>query len=300
MKFKNEFNKITTDENLMETIPHGSSRYPFRYYAENLALFDFHCIEWHWHTELEFVYIQSGNVCCQIGDVQFDLSAGNGLFINSKILHRLYSATDALIPNFVCMPSFIAPADSLIYQKYVSPIISSALTYQIFRETVPWQNTILTYMQQIFTAQDTDTSRELMTSALMQRLWLNLFENAALPDPAILPTRSSAAQARLQIMMQFIHQNYTENLSLDDIAHHAMISKSTALNLFRKYLNTTPVNYLIGYRLKQAALLLAKTEQKIHTIAAMTGFNHMDYFCRLFKRYYGQTPTEYRNYRNEH
>ena len=57
MKETNVYTKIITDENLMETIPHGSQDYPFRYYYEHLAQFDFNCIDWHWHTELEFVYL---------------------------------------------------------------------------------------------------------------------------------------------------------------------------------------------------------------------------------------------------
>ena len=62
MDFKNQFTKIITDDSLMETAMHGSEDYPFHYYYENLALFDFHCIDWHWHSELEFVYVESGNV----------------------------------------------------------------------------------------------------------------------------------------------------------------------------------------------------------------------------------------------
>ncbi|MFR3754966.1 MAG: helix-turn-helix transcriptional regulator [Enterocloster sp.] len=72
------------------------------------------------------------------------------------------------------------------------------------------------------------------------------------------------------------------------------ISKSTALNLFRKFLHITPINYLIHYRLNEAALLLSKTEKKINAISYETGFNNVDYFCRLFKKHYDLTPTEYR------
>jgi hypothetical protein len=73
MKETNVYTKIITDENLMETIPHGSQDYPFRYYYEHLAQFDFNCIDWHWHTELEFVYIQSGTVTAWIGEKQLEL-----------------------------------------------------------------------------------------------------------------------------------------------------------------------------------------------------------------------------------
>ena len=83
MKETNVYTKIITDENLMETIPHGSQDYPFRYYYEHLAQFDFNCIDWHWHTELEFVYIQSGTV--------------TGLGKNSWSCHL--TAAFLLIPN---------------------------------------------------------------------------------------------------------------------------------------------------------------------------------------------------------
>ena len=41
------FSKIITDENLMETVQHGSRNYPFAFYYEDLSLFDFNCVEWH-------------------------------------------------------------------------------------------------------------------------------------------------------------------------------------------------------------------------------------------------------------
>ena len=132
MKETNVYTKIITDENLMETIPHGSQDYPFRYYYEHLAQFDFNCIDWHWHTELEFVYIQSGTVTAWIGEKQLELPADSGIFINSKFLHRFSSPVDAVIPNFLCMPSFLAATDSYIYQNYVKPIVTSNIPFWIF------------------------------------------------------------------------------------------------------------------------------------------------------------------------
>lgn len=285
------YNKIITDENLMETIQHGSNNYPFNFYYDNLSQFDFNCIEWHWHTELEFVYIESGTVTFWIGEKQFDLSEGNGVFINSKTLHLFYSAAEAVIPNFVCMPSFIAAPDSLIYQKYILPILSSFL---IFHEEVPWQAEALSIIKQIIAVQDCVSSCELSTSSLIQRLWLVIYENADITEVKDHMIDSASSQARLQLMMQYIHQNYSHNISLEELAAHARISKSTALNLFRKFLHITPINYLIHYRLNEAALLLSKTEKKINAISYETGFNNVDYFCRLFKKHYDLTPTEYR------
>lgn len=294
MNINTNYTKILTDENLMETVQHGNSSYPFQFYYEDLSVFDFNCIEWHWHTELEFIYIESGTVTFWIGEDQFKLSEGDGIFINTKVLHRLYSPSKALIPNFVFMPSFIAACDSFIYQKYILPVISSSLSFLIFHKEVCWQARALTVMQQIISAQDSAASKELITVSLLQNLWQEIFENADIPSPEKHKDHSSSSQARLQLMMQFIHLNYSQNISLDDIAREAMVSKSTALNLFRKYLHITPVNYLINYRLKQASQLLSKTEKKIHLISSETGFHNVEYFCKIFKKRYNFTPTEYR------
>ena len=70
MDYNKTYNKILTDEEFMEIKPHGSSDYPFQYYYDNLELFDFHCIEWHWHREFEFLYVESGKVLCGIGEKQ--------------------------------------------------------------------------------------------------------------------------------------------------------------------------------------------------------------------------------------
>lgn len=289
-----QHNKIVTDENLMETIKHGESIYPFKYYFEKMSQFDFHCIEWHWHSELEFVYVKSGTLTLWIGECKIELSEGNGVFINSKILHRFYSPDETVIPNFLCMPSFIAQENGLIYQKYVKPIISSSLAFLPFYKEIPWQMEALSIIKQIISSQNNDFVCELTTSILIQKLWLIITKNidAAYSTEQV---NNSSAQKRLQLMMQFIHQNYSQNISLAEIADYANISKSTALNLFNNVLHITPINYLIKYRLKEAAALLTKTEKKINTISCETGFRNVEYFCRLFKKYYQLTPTEYRN-----
>lgn len=55
--------KITTDDTLRETLPHGTARYPFAYYPENIWQFDFHRIDWHWHHEFEFLIAAESKIC---------------------------------------------------------------------------------------------------------------------------------------------------------------------------------------------------------------------------------------------
>ena len=294
MNYNKTYNKILTDEEFMEIKPHGSSAYPFQYYYDNLELFDFHCIEWHWHREFEFLYVESGQVLCGIGEKQIILSEGDAIFINSKILHRFYASSGGVIPNFVCMPEFIAPESSLVYKKYILPIISSNMSFQYFQSAEPWQARIIQIMIKIMEIQENEKIKELSTLALLQNLWLIFYENVKLSGKEEVQTVDETAQKRVQLMMQYIHENYKQGLSLNEIASHIGVSKSTALHLFQRFLHTTPVNYLIEYRLQAASRLLKNTNKKVKTIAYESGFHNVDYFCRVFKNHYHVTPSEYR------
>ena len=163
MHYNTSYTKIVTDENLMETIQHGSKDYPFCFYYDNLSLFDFNCIDWHWHSELEFVLVEKGTVNCSVGEDQFVLPEGNAIFINSKVLHRYQCRGQGTIPNFVCLPTMIAPEESLIFNRYIEPILTSSLNYQIFSPNIPWQKSSIQIMQDIITAQNSIAAKELIT-----------------------------------------------------------------------------------------------------------------------------------------
>ncbi|MFR6583354.1 MAG: helix-turn-helix transcriptional regulator [Ruminococcus sp.] len=128
----------------------------------------------------------------------------------------------------------------------------------------------------------------------MQQLWLEIYKHTDLSTiPEI--TGQFSVNPRKTPADDAVYSRKLQKKSFpDEIAAQSMISKSSALNLFRSYLHITPVNYLINYRLKQAALLLSHTEKKVSTISAETGFHNVDYFCRAFKKHYQVTPGEYR------
>lgn len=131
-----DYFKITTDETLRETVQHGSERYPFAYYPEDIWQFDFHRIDWHWHHELEFLYVAEGTAICFIGTSKVELHKGCGIFINSGVLHCFEARSSTFTPNIVFSPTLLASENSLIYEKYILPVINSAVEYQILIQTV--------------------------------------------------------------------------------------------------------------------------------------------------------------------
>lgn len=92
--------KIITDETLRETISHGSEEYPFRYYYEDIWLFDLHCIDWHWHPEVEFVLVENGTADFFVGSSRYVLNTGEAIFINTQVIHRFESSESTIIPQY--------------------------------------------------------------------------------------------------------------------------------------------------------------------------------------------------------
>lgn len=286
--------KITTDDTLRETIQHGNSRYPFAYYPDNIWQFDFHRIDWHWHHELEFLVVAEGTATCLVGAEKIELHQGCGLFINSSILHRFEAQDSTFIPNIVFSPTLLAPEKSLIYEKYIRPVINSSIPYQIFYPHTTWQNHILRTLSKIFTLQEADEDNELYTIQLLLQIWDIFFKHFDLTSGSPALHHVNHKQARLQIMMQYIHDHYREEITLETIASSVSISKSGALHIFQSCIHISPVAYLIQYRLAQAAEKLYTTQKSVSSIAEETGFTSSGYFCRKFRQHYHMSPGEYR------
>lgn len=299
MENHNSYPKILTDETLRETVSHGNEEYPFCYYLEDIFLFDFHCIDWHWHPELEFVYVKEGSATLLIGNSRYILTEGNGVFINTQIIHRFETGAHTIIPNIVFSPALLASENTLIYKKYVLPILRSSLDCQLLSPDIPWQKTALNALLSVFALQESEHPDELQTLRLLLRLWNELYEHLPVDEAAPVSKSDAYARAQLQIMMQYIHTHYPHRISLDDLAQTVTLSKSSVLHIFNRYLHTSPVSYLIHYRLKCAAKLLVTTESSISSIAQSTGFENTGYFCRKFKKGFHVTPSEYRKAQKE-
>ena len=286
--------KTITDESYQEKLPNVSSDFPFYYFLENVWEFDFHCITWHWHPEIEIIYVQNGSVDCYIGTEKFVLTQGYGLFVNSGVLHRYEAKDNNLMPNIVFATRVFGEAQSRIITKYVKPILDSNISFQILSPHIEWQNNILNTLKKIFELQNQNGSFEFETLINLFELWKIFYDNIQLKSEYQPKSRENLHRSQLQIMMQFIHSNYNKNITLSDIASAVYISKNSALQVFQKGINIPPISYLIQYRLARAAELILSTDKTITSIALETGFENVGYFCRKFKEHYLMTANDYR------
>lgn len=72
------------------------------------------------------------------------------------------------------------------------------------------------------------------------------------------------------------------------------ICRNKCCQIFKRYTNQSPIEFLNQYRLEISRNLLENKELSILEIAQYCGFNHSSYYSKLFYRSYHCTPTEYR------
>lgn len=95
--------------------------------------------------------------------------------------------------------------------------------------------------------------------------------------------------------VDYINLNYTSPISLEELCSVSGVSKQYLCLLFRKILACRPVEYIAKRRIQAAKEMLTETNKTIEDISFETGFCSESYFCKLFKRYEGITPTAFRN-----
>ena len=99
----------------------------------------------------------------------------------------------------------------------------------------------------------------------------------------------------VQKAADYIKLNYSEKISIKEIADQLYLSPNYLSELFKKHTGKTISEYLTEYRLEKACQLLDHAEYRVGDVSGMVGIHDGRYFSNMFKKKYGMTPTEYRN-----
>lgn len=94
--------------------------------------------------------------------------------------------------------------------------------------------------------------------------------------------------------VDYINTNYADEITMEELCEAAGVSKQHLCRLFRSALNTRPMEYAAKRRIQAAKELLTDTRATVDEISELTGFCTSSYFCKIFKRYEGMTPSQFR------
>jgi two-component system response regulator YesN len=98
----------------------------------------------------------------------------------------------------------------------------------------------------------------------------------------------------LRKAVEYLHDHYHEPITLNEVAEHTLVSTYYISRMFKKEMGRNFVDYLNELRVEKAKELLKDVRFKTYEVAEKVGIPDAHYFSRLFKKYVGMTPTEYR------
>lgn len=251
----------------------------------------------HWHEDMEFIRILKGEMNYYVNGHNVLLKENDGIMVNTRQLHYGYSVCQHDC-TFICIlfhPSLLS-ANKTLYRKYVQPVLDNRqLEYLYLDASRRESSLILKYLDQISERKKGgEAGYDLEIVGLLNLLWRNVFSLSEKGQPETEDTKAS--DIRLQKdMVSYIHQHFSEKITLDDIAASVSICRSKCCRIFRRYLQQSPVDFMNTYRLEVSAYLLRNTDKSITQIAVDCGFNHLSYFSQQFIRHFKCTPREYRH-----
>ncbi|MGN0180146.1 MAG: helix-turn-helix transcriptional regulator [Monoglobaceae bacterium] len=126
---------------------------------------------------------------------------------------------------------------------------------------------------------------------------LSLIFKTSHPSPLETPSFHKNMKI-IQKAISFIDENYTQNITLDDIAAHVHLSRIYFHKLFLDATGQTPHSYLLSKRISAVKFLLTATDKSFSDIAADCGFSSQSYMTYVFKREMSCTPMQYKKHLN--
>jgi transcriptional regulator GlxA family with amidase domain len=103
---------------------------------------------------------------------------------------------------------------------------------------------------------------------------------------------STRNQNLIQVV-QRMHDNIEDPLSLEDLAKRTGLSRRQLERHFRQFLGESPMNWYRNIRLDRGRVLIVETDMAIAQIAVACGFNSVNVFTRHYKKRFGSSPSTY-------
>lgn len=284
-------------DDLHEGRNHGDLMFPLGVYQVEKVNDVF--FNYHWHEEIEWIYMTEGSACFYIGSTLTELQQGESLLIPSSQLHACYPASElpayfhAIVFDSHLLSS--SPYD-VIQSKYIQPWIEQRLILPgIFRSTESWEQQVRLMLVDIIKQfEGKPLGYELKIKADLLAIFAELLPHGEQTSDLPRNVTQTSKIERIKPALQFIHEHYSQRILIPELAALIGMSEGHFCRFFKAIVKKTPIEYLNFYRVEKAMKCLEDPKIKIIDVASEVGFESPSYFIKTFKALKQMTPTEYR------
>ena len=249
---------------------------------------------WHYHPEIELVYINGGTGKRQIGSHVSYYCDGDLILIGSNLPHCgfmernsgnigqtvIHMKLDFLGNDFFDIPEMAKIQKLLDISK--SGIAFSGKTKTKIGEKME----VMEYQS--------DFQRLLSMLNILNELG-NSEEYKVLNAEGFTMQSELKDNDRINVVFNHVKANFKQPISLEEISDTVSMTVPSFCRYFKKITNKTFTQFVNEYRLVHASKLLAEQPMSITEVCFESGFNNFSHFNKSFKAFTGQNPSEYRN-----
>lgn len=273
-------------QRLKEKILHGTPAFPLAVYQ-----YRFHqnnSVRFHYHKEFELLLAVDSCVQVRIEEKVYCLNAGDGVFVNSDLLHMISSGdgNDYTYIAVVFDSSLLCGQQEVVYVKYISTLMRQKSSIQPLLS--------MQAGERIHEIADICKKGEFAYELQVKQMLFEIMYQLMCKVSFDLPNIANPKSQLLKMVFDYIEHNYMHPITLQDLAAVAHVSREYLCRIFREWVDNTPVGYLNRYRVERSAEFLTKTDRSVSEIAMSCGFSNCNYFDKLFRRLIGCTPGQYR------
>ena len=275
---------------LHEKKKHGTDRFPFEYYYVT-SDHPRYQMNYHWHGEYELIRIVEGTLDITLDEKSFPVHTGEVVFIHGGVLH-------AGVPHECTYECLVFDLNILLRLAPCAPFIQrildrSALVYHHF--TADHQITCGICWDIFKAMSEQKAGYEMDVIGLLYHFFAHVFaQHLYLDTQPHTSARDLRKTMQLRSVIDYINGHLGSQVSLEQLARSASMSPKYFYHFFCQMTHHTPIEYLNMQRIEYACYALSTTDEPITGIALSCGFNDPSYFIRIFKRYKGVTPGQYR------
>lgn len=251
-------------------------------------------LERHTHDFVEIVYIYSGKGTQYVNDKKYDVKRGDMLFVNFGQIHSFVKSNMDYV-HILMKPEFMS--ENLISSENIFEIFSLSQFDTIEgeytgSEMVSFRGNELITVSGIIDAmlleyKEKNSGYQTVLYGYMQVLFTMLIRKLKAKD-------YSKNNKVISDIVNYIDEHIAEKISLNDIAASCFYNPSYFSRKFKDCYGKNLRSYIQEKRLEKAVKLLAETSKSALEICSECGFADKTQFYKIFKEYYGCTPTEYR------
>ena len=233
----------------------------------------------HWHEHIELLYLIDGECELIVGGERLYAKAGDLAVVNSTEIHSFISKGEL---RYFC---------TLIYPDFFSDIsLGNIRIKNIIRE-----DSFIGQCHSLMNAECArgDAGSDMMLKSHTYALMAYLVRTASYAQD-VEPVRKSVDLERLSLIAEYVAANYKGRITTKGLADMCYLTESHFCRFFKRLTGKSALEYVNGFRVERAAVLLSDSSAGVAEIAESVGFDDANYFARVFKNIKGCSPVEFR------